>query len=79
MQKKIEATEMWFMRRMMKISWTEQETNEEVLQRGSRITGSRREIMKNIRQRQLRFLGHEMREQQLENQCVTGKFGRKKG
>ena len=43
--------------------------NTEVLHR----VGTEREIMKIIRQRQLRFLGHVMRLQQLENVCVTGK------
>ena len=75
MQKKIEATEMWFMRRMLKIPWTERVTNEEVLRRA----GTRRELMKSIRQRQLRFLGHVMREQQLESQCVAGKLEGKRG
>ena len=31
MKKKIDAVEMWFIRRLLKISWTERKTNEEVL------------------------------------------------
>ena len=33
MEQRLEATEMWFYRQMLKISWTERATNEEVLRR----------------------------------------------
>ena len=75
MERKIEAAEMWFYRRMLKISWTERVTNETVLQRAR----TKREIMKMIRQRQLRFLGHVMRLQQLESVCVMGKVEGRRG
>ena len=52
MVKRIEAAEMWFYRRMLKISWSDRVRNVEVLQRA----GTRREIMTAIRQRQLRGL-----------------------
>ena len=35
--------------------------------------------MRDKRQRQLRFLGHVMREQQLENLCVMGKLEGRRG
>ena len=70
LQKRIEATEMWFLRRMLRISWTEHITNEEVLRR----TGSGRRLMKMIRKRQMEFLGHVMRKDGLENLMVTGKI-----
>ena len=57
MVKKIEAAEMWFYRRMLKISWTDRVRNDEVLHRA----GTKREIITAIRQRQLRFLGHVMK------------------
>ena len=41
MVKKIEAAEMWFFRRMLKISWTDRVRNDEVLLRA----GTEREIM----------------------------------
>ena len=66
---------MWFFRRMLKISWTERVRNSGVSHRA----GTKREIMKMIRQRQLRILGHVMRLQQLENVCVTGKFEGRRG
>ncbi len=33
MEQRLEATEVWFYRRMLKIPWTERVTNEEVLRR----------------------------------------------
>ena len=75
MEKRIEAAEMWFFRRMLKISWTDRVSNDVVLHRA----GTKREIMKFIRQRQLRFLGHVMRSQQLENVCMTGRIEGRRG
>ena len=75
MEKRIEAAEMWFFRRMLKISWTDRVSNDVVLHRA----GTKREIMKIIRQRQLRFLGHVMRSQQLENVCMTGRIEGRRG
>ena len=75
MQKRLEAAEMWFLRRMLQISWVEHVTNASVLQRA----GARREIMKTIRQKQLRFLGHVIREGKLENDCVTGRIEGRRG
>ena len=75
MERKIEATELWLYRRMLKISWTERVSNERVLHR----TGARREMVRKIRQRQLRFLGHVMRLEQLESVCVTGKVEGRRG
>ncbi|GFO10328.1 endonuclease-reverse transcriptase [Plakobranchus ocellatus] len=53
-KKKLEATEMWFFRRFMRVSWTDRKTNEEVFQ----LAGMKRSMMKTIRNRQLKFLGH---------------------
>ena len=68
-ENKMEAVQMWFFRRMLKISSIERVRNAEVLLRA----GTKREIMKIIRQRQIRFVGQVMRLKQLENVCVTGK------
>ena len=59
MEIKLQATEMWFYRRMMKISWVDHVTNEEV----SRSAGTERKIMKTIRKRQMEFLGHVIRKE----------------
>ena len=67
MEKKLEAAEMWFMRRMQRISWTDRVTNEEVLQR----VGTERNLLRTIRKRQLEFLGHVVRKEGLEDLVLT--------
>ena len=57
MGRRLEAVEMWFLRRMLRIPWTARRTNEDVL----RIVGVQRELMTVIRRRQLRFVGHVLR------------------
>ena len=56
----IEAIEMWFLRRMLRVSWTEKRTNLEILNTAS----STRKLMNNIKRRQAEFLGHVMRERE---------------
>ena len=74
MRQRLEAAEMWFYRRMLRISWTEHKSNEEVL----RMAGVERNLLKNIRKRQLEFLGHILRKEGLENLCLAGRTeGRK--
>ena len=64
---------MWFLRRMMRISWTEKKSNEEVLLRA----GTSRELIKTIRKRQLKFLGHTMR-RSIEKLALCGKINGKR-
>ena len=66
---KIEAAEMWFFRRMLKISWTDRVSNEEVLRR----VNMPRTMLKDIRRRQINFLGHAIRKEKIEHLCLTGK------
>ena len=69
-QSELEATEMWCLRRMMKIPWTAKKTNADFL-----IDASiKRSIISNIRGRQSRFLGLVMRRTQLEHLITTGKI-----
>ena len=49
--KKLEAVEMWFIRRMMRISWTERRSNESVL----KDSNLERTLIRTIRERQLKF------------------------
>ena len=49
LERKIEAAEMWFLRRILKISYTNRVSNEEVLRRAS----VRRELLHNISKRQI--------------------------
>ena len=51
---RLEAFEMWIWRCIMKVSWTEHKTNEEVLQ----MVNTEREMMDTLRSRQKRWLGH---------------------
>ena len=69
MKERLRAVEMWFLRRMLKISWTEKKSNLKV----RRAAGVQRTLMMTIRQRQLDFFGHVMRRKGLEALVVTGK------
>ena len=68
-EKKIEASEMWFIRRMLRISWTEKKPNVNVL----REENVQRSLLKTIRKRQMEFLGHVCRRRGLEFLSLTGK------
>jgi len=50
----LETFEMWIWRRLMKVSWTEDGTNEEVLQ----MVESEREITDTLRIRQKKWISH---------------------
>ena len=54
---RLDAFEMWVYRRVLKISWTEKITNEEVLRR----MGTGREIVRKFKTRKLQYLGHLIR------------------
>src|SRR5215469_15644893 len=71
---RIQATEMWFWRKLLRVSWIERISNEIILER----MNYSREIMKQIRQKQLRFLGHILREQILESKVLSGTTGRRR-
>ena len=68
MTKKLEAAEMWFYRRILRISYTKRITNEEVL---SRMATTRNLIIM-VRGRQMSFFGHVMRNK--ENFSISGKI-----
>lgn len=69
MEKRLEAVEMWFLRRMLRIPWTARVSNEEVMRRA----GVERMLVKTIRKRQLQFLGHILRADGLERTCLLGR------
>ncbi|GFO45212.1 endonuclease-reverse transcriptase [Plakobranchus ocellatus] len=73
-QNKLEATEMWFLSRMLRIPWTAKKTNERVLNEANK----RRSLVRTIRKRRATFLGHVMRRGKLEHLVTTGKFEGKK-
>ncbi|GFO22537.1 endonuclease-reverse transcriptase [Plakobranchus ocellatus] len=66
----VEATEMWFLRRMLRIPWTAKKTNERVLNEANK----RRSLVRTIRKRQATSLGHMMRRGKLEHLVTTGKY-----
>ena len=69
-KKNLEAAEMWFYRRMVRISWKEKRTNESILEE----TNQERSLINTIRKRQLKFLGHICRHKGLEFLSLTGKI-----
>ena len=73
-EKKLEAAEMWFIRRVMRISWTEKKSNESVLKEAN----LERSLIKTLRQRQLQFLGHICRHKGYEHLAITGKIDGKR-
>ena len=53
---------------MKKISWIDKKTNKEVLE----MMGEERRLLKTIHQRQLRFVGHIIREESIEKLSLEG-------
>ena len=72
-ERRLEAVEMWFLRRMYKISWTERKTNEVM-----EMAGYKRSLLKIIQERQLKFFGHIMRKDKVEKCLLSGKISGKK-
>ena len=67
---RLDAFEMWVYRRVLKISWTEKITNEEVLRR----MGTGREIVRQFKTRKLQYLGHLIRHNTSQIQLIEGKI-----
>jgi hypothetical protein len=57
---RLEAFEMWCYRRVLRVSWVDRITNDEILHR----MGKEREIMVTVKKRKLEYLGHIMRNEQ---------------
>ena len=68
LKNKIKAAEMWFYRRILRVSWVDRVTNEEILRR----VGQGRALLGEIRRRQMEFLGHLIRGEGMEYRCLTG-------
>ena len=66
--KQLAATEMRFLRRMLRISYKDRVTNEAVIRR----TNVDRTLMKDIVKKQIQFFGHVIMKEELENLVVTG-------
>lgn len=57
LERNLEAFEMYLYRRVLRISWVQKVTNEEVLRR----MGKQKELLLTIKQRKTRYIGHVMR------------------
>ena len=68
MRKILEAAEIWFYRRMLRVPWKARKPNQEVLQRA----GVGKELMTIIMKRQVGFLGCLLRGNGLEKDCLLG-------
>ena len=76
MRNRLDAFEMWTLRRMLRISWQEHRTNESILQQ-CRIT---RQLLRNILRGQLKYFGHIRRKQDsLEKIVMEGRVEGKRG
>ena len=72
-QKKLEAAEMWFLRRILRISWKEKRSNQEVLE----MANAERTLIKTIRRRQMKFMGHVYMKGGIEHLSLTGNCSKK--
>ena len=59
---------MWMYGRMMRISFSQHMSNEEVLRKAE----ADRSLIKNVRKKELEFLGRILRKDGMENLCITG-------
>ena len=73
-ENRLKVTEMWFLRRMLRISYVDKIRNEEVLERA----GTTRSLVKKTRKRQAVFFGHVMRRKELEHLVTTRKMDGKR-
>ena len=64
--KRLEAFELWAIRKMLKVSWKDKKTNEEVLKRAN----CQRTLKDNIVKRRARYLGHFLRRNGLQRQLL---------
>jgi hypothetical protein len=72
--KRLEAFEMWIWRRIMKISWKDHVTNEEVLRR----VNEKRIILDIITRRQRNWIGHILRGNSLMKEILEGRLQEKR-
>lgn len=69
-KRRLESLEMWCYRKMMKISWVERVTNQEVLRRA----GTERKLWKHIQKRRDQLIGHILRREGLLKIIMEGKI-----
>ena len=69
LEDKIEATEMWCLRKISNVQWKDKVTNEEVLRR----LGTERKLLEKIKKRKTRYYGHIKRKNNILTTAVEGK------
>ena len=69
-ERRLEAVEIWFLRRMLRIPWTEKRRNVDIMEE----IGYRRRLMRKINIRKAKFFGHVMRRGGMESLVTTGRF-----
>ena len=69
-KKRLEVAELWFLRRILRISWTEKKSNIEVIE----MAMYKISLIRIIRERQMKFLGHICRKNRIEKQVLCGKI-----
>ncbi|XP_071845783.1 uncharacterized protein [Apostichopus japonicus] len=76
-ENKIEAFEMWLYRKMLKVSYKDRMSNEDVLNRVS----EERNLLSELKNRKMQYMGHILRSNGLQKQLLEGKAGsnRKRG
>ena len=70
LESKIDATEMWCLRRIGNIKWSDRVTNDSVLQ----MLKTKRQLLSNIQKRKTRYFGHIKRKKNLLTTAVEGKL-----
>ena len=65
-KKRLEAFEMWALRRLLRISWTECMSSDRVLT----LAGVRRELIQLIQKQKLRYFGHLIRHDSLQRDLL---------
>ena len=74
-QQRLEAFEMWTLRRMLRISWKKHMSNEEVLGQA----GVKRSLFGTVCQRKMSFFGHIMRHDSMQRNLLEGMVEGKRG
>ena len=76
-EQRIDATEMWFYRRMLRISWKDKRTNKSILEE----LNTNRTLLEKIKTRKLNFFGHASRNKKcrLVKDVIQGKMEGKRG
>ena len=74
-KKRLDAFEMWALRRLLRISWTERMSNDRVLT----LAGVRRELIQLIQKQKLRYFGHLIRHDSLQRDLLEGMVEGKRG